>query len=72
MFERHDLALAKLGRNQDYDREDVKRLAEGPGLEVDILEHRYRDELRWQLGNGEREDLTLALWIAMIAEFRSK
>src|SRR5215208_469697 len=31
VFERHDLELAKLGRNQDYDREDVRRLAEGPG-----------------------------------------
>src|SRR5918995_3541734 len=48
VFEKHDLALAKLGRNQDYDREDVRRLAEGPGLEATILEQRYRDELRWQ------------------------
>ena len=71
VFERHDLALAKLGRNQDYDREDVRRLAQGPGLDVDILEQRYRDELRWQLGNPEREDLTLGLWIEMISELRS-
>lgn len=68
VFERHDLALAKLGRNQDYDREDVRRLAQGPGLEVAILEQRYRDELRWQLANPDREDLTLKLWIEMINE----
>ncbi len=71
VFERHDLALAKLGRNEDYDREDVRRLAQGPGLEVAILEQRYRDELRRQLGNPEREDLTLELWIEMITELRS-
>jgi hypothetical protein len=68
VFERHDLALAKLGRNQDYDREDVRRLALGPGLDVVILEQRYREELRSRLGNPEREDLTLELWIEMIRE----
>ena len=72
VFERHDLALAKLGRNQDYDREDVRRLAEGPGLEIAILRQRYRDELRWQLSNPEREDLTLELWIEMIKEVNSR
>ena len=71
VFEKHDLALAKLGRNQDYDREDVRRLAQGPGLDVEALGQRYRDELRWQLGNPEREDLTLALWIEMITELRT-
>jgi Nucleotidyltransferase of unknown function (DUF6036) len=71
VFERHDLALAKLGRNQDYDREDVRRLAQGPGLDAAILEQRYREELRWQLGNPEREDLTLALWIEMLNELRT-
>jgi len=72
VFERHDLALAKLGRNQDYDREDVRRLAQGPGLEVAILEQRYRDELRFQLGSPEREDLTLELWIEMIKELQNR
>ena len=71
VFEKHDLALAKLGRNQDYDREDVRRLAQGPGLDVTILQQRYRDELRWQPGNPEREHLTLKLWVEMIAELRS-
>lgn len=72
VFERHDLALAKLGRNADYDREDVRRLAEGPGLDVAILQQRYRDELRWQLGNPAREDLTLELWIEIITELRGR
>ena len=71
VFETHDLALAKLGRNQDYDREDVRRLAQGPGLDVAILEQRYRHELRGRLGNPEREDLSLQLWIEMITELGS-
>jgi hypothetical protein len=70
VFEKHDLALAKLGRNQDYDREDVRCLAQGPGLDVTILQQRYRDELRWQLGNPEREDVALELWLEMITELR--
>jgi hypothetical protein len=52
VFERHHVALAKLGRNADYDREDVRRLAQGPGLDVAILEQQYRDELRWQFGES--------------------
>jgi hypothetical protein len=72
VFEKHDLALAKVGRNQDYDREDVRRFAQGPGLDVAILEQRYREELRWQLGNPERDDLTLKLWIEMIEELQNR
>jgi hypothetical protein len=72
VLEKHDLALAKLGRNQDYDREDVKWLAQGPGLEVAILEERYRNEMRWQLGNPERGDLTLELWTEMIKEIQRR
>lgn len=67
-FERHDLVLAKLARNTDRDREDVVALARGPGLDVDVLRVRYRDELRPTLGRPDREDLTLALWIEMILE----
>jgi len=39
-------------------------------LELEILKERYKRELRWQLGNPEREDLTLKLWIEMIEEDR--
>ena len=55
-FERHDLALAKLARNADHDREDVKRLAMGPGLDVPTLRDRYQRELRYQFGTPARED----------------
>ena len=67
-FERHGLVLAKLSRNTDRDREDVVALALGPGLDTDVLRSRYRDELRPTLGRPDREDLTLELWIEMIAE----
>ncbi len=40
-------------------------------LDIALLKQRYRDELRWQLGNPEREDLTLELWLEMISELRS-
>jgi hypothetical protein len=67
-LERHDLVLAKLERNADRDREDLKRLALGPGLDVNVLRQRYQRELRFQFGRPEREDLTLDLWIAIIEE----
>jgi hypothetical protein len=37
-----------------------------------IAKVRYQKELRWQLGNPEREDLTLRLWIEAIQEERSE
>ncbi len=67
-FERHDLALAKLARNADHDREDVKFLALGPGLDCEVLRDRYQRELRFQFGNPRQSDLTIDLWIEMIAE----
>jgi hypothetical protein len=70
-FEPHDLVLAKLARNIDRDREDVRRLARHPGLNPALLVQRYRDELRHQLGRSEREDLTLELWMEMIAEVQA-
>ncbi len=70
-FERHDLALAKLDRNADHDREDVKRLAAGPGLDIQTLTDRYQRELRHQFGNPAREDLTLDLWLEMLAELKA-
>jgi len=64
----YDLALSKLERNLQRDRDDVKHLAHSVPLDMEILKERYRKELRWQLGNPEREDLTLKLWIEMIEE----
>ena len=70
-FERHDLALAKLARNADHDREDVKHLALRPGLDCATLRDRYQRELRFQFGNPSSMDLTIALWIEMITEVQN-
>jgi len=67
----YDLALSKLERNIQRDRDDVKHLARAVPLDVEILKERYAKELRWQLGNPEREDLTLKLWIEMMEEDRA-
>jgi hypothetical protein len=67
----YDLALSKLERNIQRDRDDVKHLARSVPLDPEILKQRYEKELRWQLGNPAREDLTLKLWIEMIEEDRS-
>jgi hypothetical protein len=66
----YDLALSKLERNIERDRDDVRFLARAIPLDLEILQERYRKELRWQLGNPEREDLTLKLWIEAIQEDR--
>jgi hypothetical protein len=59
IFERHDLVLSKIVRNNDKDRADVAAIAGGPGLDIDVLRARYVEELRPKLGRLEREDLTL-------------
>jgi hypothetical protein len=66
----YDLALSKLERNIQRDRDDVKHLARSIPLDLKILKERYEKELRPQLGIPEREDLTLKLWIEMIEEDR--
>ena len=68
----YDLALSKLERNIQRDRDDVKHLARTVPLNLEDLKDRYQKELRWQLGNPEREDLTLQLWIEAIEEERAK
>lgn len=68
----YDLALSKLERNIQRDRDDVKHLARSVPLDLGVLKERYEKELRWQLGNPEREDLTLKLWVEMIEEDRDK
>lgn len=66
----YDLALSKLERNIQRDRDDVKHLARAVPLDLEVLKKRYQKELRWQLGNPEREDLTLRLWIEAVEEER--
>lgn len=68
----YDLALSKLERNIQRDRDDVLHLGRTVPLDLEVLKDRYQTELRWQLGNPEREDLTLQLWIDAIQEGRSK
>jgi hypothetical protein len=68
----YDLALSKLERNIQRDRDDVMHLARTVPLDLEVLKDRYQEELRWQLANPEREDLTLRLWIEAIQEQRGK
>jgi hypothetical protein len=67
----YDLALSKIERNIQRDRDDVFYLARSIPLDVALLRTRYQEELRWQLGNPEREDLALRLWIEAIEEERA-
>ena len=68
----YDLALSKLERNIQRDRDDVLHLARTVPFDLEVLKERYQKELRYQMGNPEREDLTLRLWIEAIEEERSK
>ena len=68
----YDLALSKLERNIQRDRDDVKHLARTIPLDLEVLKERYQKELRWQPGNPDREDLTLRLWIEAIEEEKSQ
>jgi hypothetical protein len=66
----YDLALSKLERNNQKDRDDVRFLARTMPFDLAILRERYGTELRWQLGVSERGDLTLQLWMSAIGEER--
>jgi len=66
----YDLALSKLERNTQRDRDDVKHLTRIVPFDLDKLQERYQKELRPDLGNPKREDLTLKLWIEVIEEER--
>ena len=68
---RLDLALSKLERNSQRDRDDVKFLARSARLSLQVLQQRYEEELRPNLDNPEREDLTLRLWMEAIEEERA-
>jgi hypothetical protein len=57
----YDLALSKLERNIERDRVDVLFLARTIPFDLQVLQACYTKELRWQLGNPQREDLTLKL-----------
>jgi hypothetical protein len=62
----YDLMLSKLERNSGKDREDAAHLFHSLRLNLAILSERYQKELRPNLGNPAREDLTLKLWIEIL------
>jgi hypothetical protein len=66
----YDLALSKLERNSQKDRDDVRFLARTVPFDIKLLQERYLTEMRWQLGVPGREDLTVQLWIEAIEEDR--
>ena len=63
-LEAHDLALSKLERNMERDRDDVQQLARAGHLNPEVLKERYYNELRPNLlAHEARHDLTLRLWL---------
>ena len=65
-LEAHDLALTKLERNFDKDRQDVQSLASSGLIDEATLRRRYETEYRPNLASGtEKLDLTLELWVRM-------
>lgn len=66
----YGLALAKLERNLQRDRDDFAYLADAVPLDLSILKNRYTDEMRAYLGRPEREGVTLQLWIEIVEERR--
>lgn len=64
----YDIALSKLERNSQKDRDDVRYLSRTVPFNLTALQQRYETELRWQLGRPEREDLTMKLWMEMLSE----
>jgi hypothetical protein len=65
-LEATDLALTKLERNAERDREDVLRLAQAGRLDPQTLRDRYVKELRpYLLSRLSWHDKTLDLWTEM-------
>lgn len=67
----YDLALTKLERNIERDRNDIRYLARTVPFDLALLRGRYLTEQRPYLGNPTREDLTLQLWMEAIEEDRA-
>lgn len=64
-----DLALSKLERNSDRDRDDVLRLSSAGYIDTATLRTRYFEEVRpYLLNRVEWHDQTLDLWVDMINE----
>jgi len=71
-LEPYDLALSKLQRDFPQDREDVKQLALRVPLNSETLRRRYQDEVRPNIANVDREDLTINSWVEMIDGVQGK
>jgi Nucleotidyltransferase of unknown function (DUF6036) len=68
-LEEYDLCLAKLTRNSERDREDVKYLAKAKQLDPAVLKHRYESEMHAvAIAANERIRSYLSLWLEMIEE----
>jgi hypothetical protein len=62
-----DIALSKLERNADRDRDDVLRLARAGLVDAHTLKARYFEEVRpYLLSRESWHDQTLDLWLEMI------
>jgi len=59
----YDCILSKLERNSPKDRDDADYLFKSQKLDSQLLRERYEKELRPNLANEARHDLTLKLWI---------
>lgn len=63
-LEAHDVALTKLERNFERDRDDVQQLAQAGHLNPATLRERYTEELRpYLLSRHDWHDQTLQLWL---------
>lgn len=52
--EKHDLALMKVVRGQDNDREAIEQMAQQVGLDRDTLVDRFRNEMTHAIGRPEQ------------------
>lgn len=68
----YDLALSKLERNLQHDREDMLFLAQNVPLDLEVFRRRYDEELRVYLEDNIRHRSTFNLWLDMINEIRGK
>ena len=68
----YDLALSKIERNSQRDRDDVKFLGRVVPLDLEILRRRFEEEVKPSLALPQREGLTLQLWIDAIEEERTE
>ncbi len=49
----------------------MRYLARTIPLDMGVLQHRYHNEMLWQMAVPPRENLTLELWIEAILEERA-